>query len=253
MAQQLLPAITASSSASAAVVVPAKITTPQASPLFAPLPGPFAYAGAVGLPPPPLTRAYYGLPADKVVLCNFNQLYKIDPPVFAAWLRILQRAPNTVLWLLRFPAAGESNLRQVIAAAGIAQDRVVFSNVAGKSEHIRRGALADLCLDTRACNGHTTGMDMLWAGTPMITCPNLTLASRVAASQLTALGCPELVVPDLDAYVELAVRLASDPAALAATQVFSFLFFFFSIEIVSLRWSTWLGQSAACACNVAAL
>ena len=36
---------------------------------------------------------------------------------------------------------------------------------------MRRGQLADVCLDTPICNGHTTGMDVLWAGTPMVTLP----------------------------------------------------------------------------------
>jgi hypothetical protein len=36
--------------------------------------------------------------------------------------------------------------------------------VAPKEEHVRRGQLADICLDTPLCNGHTTGMDVLWAG-----------------------------------------------------------------------------------------
>jgi len=36
---------------------------------------------------------------------------------------------------------------------------------------VRRGQLADICLDTPICNGHTTGMDVLWAGTPMVTMP----------------------------------------------------------------------------------
>lgn len=40
-----------------------------------------------------------------------------------------------------------------------------------QEEHVRRGQLADICLDTPICNGHTTGMDVLWAGTPMVTMP----------------------------------------------------------------------------------
>lgn len=37
-----------------------------------------------------------------------------------------------------------------------------------------------------------------------------TLASRVASSQLHALGCPELVAKDRDDYVNLAVKLGND-------------------------------------------
>lgn len=54
---------------------------------------------------------------------------------------------------------------------GLPASRTIFSPVAPKEEHVRRGQLADVCLDTPLCNGHTTGMDVLWAGTPMVTMP----------------------------------------------------------------------------------
>jgi hypothetical protein len=54
---------------------------------------------------------------------------------------------------------------------GVRSGAIIFSNVAAKEEHVRRGQLADVCLDTPLCNGHTTGMDVLWAGTPMVTLP----------------------------------------------------------------------------------
>jgi predicted O-linked N-acetylglucosamine transferase (SPINDLY family) len=38
-----------------------------------------------------------------------------------------------------------------------------------------------------------------------------TLASRVASSQLVALGCPELIAKSRDDYVKIAVRLGNDP------------------------------------------
>jgi protein O-GlcNAc transferase len=79
--------------------------------------------------------------------------------------------PNAVLWLLRFPTVGETNMLSTAQALGLGNGRILFSNVAAKEEHVRRGQLADICLDTPLCNGHTTGMDVLWAGTPMVTLP----------------------------------------------------------------------------------
>ena len=54
------------------------------------------------------------------------------------------------------------------------------------------------------------GMDILWTGTPMVSQPLTTLASRVAASQLYALGCPELVANSAKQYLDIAVRLGND-------------------------------------------
>uniref|UniRef100_A0A672RBQ3 UDP-N-acetylglucosamine--peptide N-acetylglucosaminyltransferase 110 kDa subunit n=1 Tax=Sinocyclocheilus grahami TaxID=75366 RepID=A0A672RBQ3_SINGR len=137
-------------------------------------------------------------------------LYKIDPPTLQMWANILKRVPNSVIWLLRFPAVGEPNIQQYAQNMGLPASRIIFSPVAPKEEHVRRGQLADVCLDTPLCNGHTTGMDVLWAGTPMVTMPGETLASRVAASQLTCLGCPELIAQSRQEYEDVAVKLGTD-------------------------------------------
>ena len=161
----------------------------------------------------PLTvRSQYNLPDKAIVFCNFNQLYKIDPDTLGNWIKILKRVPNSVLWLLCFPATGEPNVIAMANKLGLPPGRIIFSPVAPKEEHVRRGRLADLCLDTPLCNGHTTGMDVLWAGTPVLTLPLETLASRVAGSQLHALGFPELVASSPEDYVEKAVHLGNNAA-----------------------------------------
>lgn len=163
----------------------------------------------------PLTvRSQYGLPEKAVVFCNFNQLYKIDPETLKNWVTILKRVPNSILWLLRFPVTGEPNVSAMTTKLGLPHGRIIFSPVAPKEEHVRRGRLADLCLDTPLCNGHTTGMDVLWAGTPVLTLPLETLASRVAGSQVNALGFPELVAASQKDYVEKAIHLGNNPAEL---------------------------------------
>ncbi|XP_043475694.1 UDP-N-acetylglucosamine--peptide N-acetylglucosaminyltransferase 110 kDa subunit [Leptopilina heterotoma] len=162
------------------------------------------------------TRQQYGLPEDAVVYCNFNQLYKIDPLTLHMWANILKHVPNAVLWLLRFPAVGEPNLQSTAQQLGLSPGRILFSNVAAKEEHVRRGQLADVCLDTPLCNGHTTSMDVLWTGTPVVTLPGETLASRVAASQLNTLGCPELVARTRQEYQDIAIRLGNDREFLKA-------------------------------------
>ncbi len=54
------------------------------------------------------SRQQYGLPENAIVYCNFNQLYKIDPPTLRMWVNILNSVPNGVLWLLRFPQVNTS-------------------------------------------------------------------------------------------------------------------------------------------------
>nr|XP_034839789.1 UDP-N-acetylglucosamine--peptide N-acetylglucosaminyltransferase 110 kDa subunit-like isoform X3 [Maniola hyperantus] len=64
------------------------------------------------------SRRQYGLPEDAIVFCNFNQLYKMDPVMMAVWVNILKKVPNSVLWLLTFPSAGEPNLQKYIRNLG---------------------------------------------------------------------------------------------------------------------------------------
>ena len=58
---------------------------------------------------------------------------------------------------------------------------------------------------------HTTAVDALWAGIPVVTCPGATFASRVGASVLGAIGLPDLIAPDRAAYERLVGRLAERP------------------------------------------
>ncbi|RVE46689.1 hypothetical protein evm_008652 [Chilo suppressalis] len=153
------------------------------------------------------SRKQYALPENAIIYCNFNQLYKIDPSVMDIWLNILKLVPNSILWLLNFPAAGKPHIHKYAQESGVPPHRILFSNIACKEEHVRRAQLADVCLDTPLCNGHTTAMDVLWAGTPVVTLPGDTLASRVAASQLKTLECAELVAKDKQDYQDIAVKL----------------------------------------------
>ncbi|KAG0292102.1 hypothetical protein BGZ98_002727 [Dissophora globulifera] len=154
-----------------------------------------------------------GLSENTVIFANFNQLYKIDPQIFKVWLQILERVPNSILWLLRFPAAGEPHLRRTAVewAGPSVAERVVFTDVAPKQIHIHRGRIADLFLDTPECNAHTTAADILWSGTPILTFPKYghKMCSRVGASiaYATAQG-DEMVVNSEEEYEERAVQFA---------------------------------------------
>jgi predicted O-linked N-acetylglucosamine transferase (SPINDLY family) len=157
-------------------------------------------------------RGDHGLPPEATVLCSFNRSYKLDPVMFATWMRILQRVPNTVLWLFASNPWAQNNLRREAHTHGIAPERLIFAGGLPKPQHLRRLQLADISLDTRIYNGHTTTSDALWAGVPVVTLMGRHFASRVSASCLGAIGMPELVTHTLAEYEDLAVRLATDRA-----------------------------------------
>jgi predicted O-linked N-acetylglucosamine transferase (SPINDLY family) len=183
------------------------------------LPGSFMTGDAareIGAVP---SRAQAGLPEQGFVFCCFNNRYKITPPVFDIWMRLLTGVEGSVLWLSGGNPASMDNLRREAQARGVAPERLVFApRVEKLADHLARHRLADIFLDTLPYNAHSTANDALYAGLPVLTCAGEAFASRVAASLLHAVGMPELVTNSPVDYEALALKLARDPSALAAVK-----------------------------------
>jgi predicted O-linked N-acetylglucosamine transferase (SPINDLY family) len=162
------------------------------------------------------SRAECGLPESWMVFCNFNNAYKHNPQVFAAWLRLLGAVPDSVLWLLQSNAVAPDALRRVAADAEIAPERLVFAPFQPAAQNLARLALADLGLDALPVGAHTGASDLLWAGVPLLTCRGTAFSGRVAASLLMALDMPELVTESLADYEALALALSREPRRLQA-------------------------------------
>jgi protein O-GlcNAc transferase len=96
----------------------------------------------------------------------------------------------------------------------VQSERLIFAEKLPKDEHLSRLRFADLALDTRIVNGHTTTSDALWAGVPVITLQGGHFASRVSSSVLSAIGLPELITHSVEEYETLAVKLANNPVEL---------------------------------------
>jgi predicted O-linked N-acetylglucosamine transferase (SPINDLY family) len=154
-------------------------------------------------------RREEGLPDVGFIFCAFHRHEKIDPAAFQSWMRILRAVPDSLLWLQQGP--GEANLRRHARDAGIDPARLVFAAHRDHPEHLARQQLADLFLDTRCWNAHTTATDALWCGVPLVTLPGEHPVSRLGASLLRALGLDELIAKDAAEYETLAVDLASHP------------------------------------------
>ena len=158
-----------------------------------------------------------GLPEQGFVFASFNNTYKINPLMFDIWMRLLSAVPDSVLWMPQFNSTARGNLVREAASRGIEAARLLFAPfLAAPEDHFARLSLADLFLDTLPYNAHSTASDALWAGVPVLTCLGETLAGRVAASLLHAVGLPELVGKSLDEYEAMALTLARNPDRLLA-------------------------------------
>lgn len=171
----------------------------------------FSHDGAVPVPPP---RPSLGLPDNRFVFACLSSPFRIDPETFDVWMRILQQTPDSVLWLLGDSSAVILNLKREAEWRGIDPRRLLFAPRTSPAAHLARFAAADLFLDTRYCNGHTTVAEALWSGLPVLTCPGPTFASRVAGSLLHSCDLSGLVMPDWASYEQEAVALYRDRARL---------------------------------------
>jgi predicted O-linked N-acetylglucosamine transferase (SPINDLY family) len=162
------------------------------------------------------SRASAGLPEEGFVFCCFNNTYKITPDVFEVWMRLLRGIEGSVLWLFEGNSVAPDNLRREAKQRDVSAERLVFAARTKSEDHLARYRLADLFLDTRYYNAHTTASDALWAGLPVLTCSGATFASRVAGSLLNAVDMPELITYSLEDYEALAFKLAREPAVLSA-------------------------------------
>ncbi|USJ01614.1 tetratricopeptide repeat protein [Xanthomonas prunicola] len=167
----------------------------------------------------PPSRAQCGLPEHGVVLCCFNNSYKLNPRSMARMLAVLRAVPGSVLWLLSGPGQADARLRAAAQAQGVDAQRLVFMPKLPHPQYLARYRHADLFLDTHPYNAHTTASDALWAGCPVLTTPGETFAARVAGSLNQHLGMEEMNVADDAAFVAKAIALASDADALGGVRV----------------------------------
>jgi len=163
-------------------------------------------------------RAFYNLPENAIVFCNFSKLYKIDPFTFRMWLTILDKVPSSVLWLLYLNGAAEENLKKFANDLKIDSSRIIFSECIDKHKHLNRIQLADVYLDSCLYNGHMACLDALWAGVPVVTLRGKTFLSCVTASQLSALGFVDTIAKNEENYIKIAIQLGMNKQLLKDTK-----------------------------------
>ena len=181
------------------------------------LPGGFlCYAPPADAPEPAPLPSFA---AAHVTFGSFNHLPKLVPQVVALWARVLHAVPGSRLLLKAMgfaePEACE-RLRSAFASHGIEAERVeLIASTSTHEEHLDLYARVDVALDPFPYNGATTTCEALWMGLPVVTLADRVHAGRVGVSLMHAAGLDDFVAADGDEYVEIARRLAGDPAGLA--------------------------------------
>jgi protein O-GlcNAc transferase len=172
--------------------------------------GHYAYDDSRTVGPAPL-RSDVGLPEDSIILCGFNNSYKIEPEVFEAWCQILQAVPESILWLFQWHRDQPDNLWAEAARRGIGSERIIFAQPISGDNYLDRLGCADIFIDTFTYNGHTSMLDVLYAGVPAVTRRGPTSPGRIASAFLHEAGLSEWIADSTADYVNKIVALARAP------------------------------------------
>jgi predicted O-linked N-acetylglucosamine transferase (SPINDLY family) len=160
------------------------------------------------------TRKEIGLPETGFVFCCFNNNYKILPPTFDSWMRILNAVEGSVLFLYADNEWAKTNLIVNASLRGVDSTRLIFGGRISTEEYLARYRVCDLFLDTFPYNAGTTASDALWVGLPVLTQMGQSFSSRMAASILNAIGLAELITFTQEEYEASAIELAMNPKKL---------------------------------------
>ncbi len=163
--------------------------------------------------------AVNALPAAEQGYITFgclNNFCKVNAVVLGIWAQVLKTVDRSRLIIL----AGEGTHRQhtldLLAAEGVVRDRVTFVVNQPQQQYLRYYHGIDIGLDTVPYNGHTTSLDSLWMGVPVVTLVGPTVVGRAGLSQLTNLGLPELIASSPEQFVRITAELAKDLSRLSA-------------------------------------
>lgn len=157
--------------------------------------------------PPPFQENGY------ITFGSFNGLRKMNSGIIEAWSKILLNVPKSKL---RIVIHDENNINMqnyvysLFEQHDIERSRIVLIGRMDLQKYMASHNEVDIALDTYPYNGYTTTYYTLTMGTPLISCRGNAIPGNEAYLILSLLGLEEWVGDNLDEYVSLATKLASN-------------------------------------------
>ena len=150
------------------------------------------------------------LPENTFIFCNFNTRQKMNRETLLAWQSIVQKCPDSILWLLDPGAEMQKEILKVMRCIG---DRVFFAEELEISEHLGRVGHAHLFLDSFPYGAHTTASDAVFRGVPLLARTGKSFQSRVAHSIIHFAGLTDMFAETWGDFVEKGVHFYNSYSA----------------------------------------
>ncbi|HVX85633.1 MAG TPA: tetratricopeptide repeat protein [Phycisphaerae bacterium] len=145
-----------------------------------------------------------------VTFGNLNNFKKVNESTLRLWARVMRELPDSRILMLAAHGAHRRWANGILQSAGIDPQRVGYIPRGPVKDYLAAYHQIDLGLDTFPYNGHTTSLDSLWMGVPMVTIVGKTPVSRAGFSQLSNLHLTDLAADSPDNFVAIAAALARD-------------------------------------------
>jgi predicted O-linked N-acetylglucosamine transferase (SPINDLY family) len=183
--------------------------------------------GVAYVPPPTETAAVrrdeIGLRPDAVAFWCCQHLPKYQPEFDRVFARIARGAANAQFVFISSPRGDtltqrfRARLARAFAAEGLDVNRhVVMLSRLTTPQFLGVAAICDVFLDSIGWSGLNSALESLASDLPIVTWPGPLMRGRHCHAILQMLGIGETVAGSEAEYVDIAVRLAGDPALRAA-------------------------------------
>ena len=149
------------------------------------------------------------------ILLAFHRVEKMSTKALDCWIKVMHKYIDSYLWVKETNKLATNNLLDYFKSKSIDLSRIIFAKRENLYEdHLARYKKGDLLLDTFLYNGHTTTIEALWSGLPVITLEGNSFASRVSASILKSIGLDELISFSKEEYTEKIIFYLSNKSEL---------------------------------------
>ena len=156
-------------------------------------------------------RKDFNISIESFVFGSFNNSYKISKDEFVIWMNLLKSVKNSCLLLLASNENIKLNLLKEANKKNIDSTRLIFLEKTNFEDHLSRHSLVDLFLDSFNYNAHTSAVDALWTGLPILTKVGNSFSSRICGSLLKYFKLESLIAESKEEYFKIAVELATNP------------------------------------------
>lgn len=145
-----------------------------------------------------------------VSFVSLNNFAKVNQITIDLWASVLAALPTARLWVRAPPGSAQRRLIQEFERRRVEASRIEFLGHVPRSQYFQLFHQFDIFLDTFPYSGHTTTIDALWMGVPVVSLAGQTAVSRGSLSILSEIGHPQLVGFNSAQYVQIATQLAGN-------------------------------------------